>query len=93
MYEAWEDKAGCSITFITAESAKEKRANNSLSEKARLLHRIAAASYEEAMSLHYLKMGWEPYVPVGEPKPCPKACGAVFYPEGSGQCPNCGRIC
>ena len=93
IYEAWEDESECSITFGTVENINEYRATGLLSEKAQLLHRVEAHTWEEAMSEHNAKMGWGPYNPMGEPKECPRGCGAMFYPEGSGECPNCGRIC
>jgi hypothetical protein len=57
-----------------------------------LLWRIEAATPEEALAIHHLRLGFEPYKPMGEPAPCPK-CGAIFYPEGSGECWRCGKIC
>ena len=93
IYEAWEDDEGCSIAFSTVESIKNQFAAGLLSEKAKLLHRVEADTWEEAMSLHYIQMGWSPYIPEGAPEECPNRCGAMFYPEGSGDCPNCGNIC
>lgn len=92
-YEAWHDEQECSITLATSEGIQQQLSLRLLSERAKLLHRIEADTYEEAMAVHHIKMGWEPYVPAGEPRECPKGCGAMFYPEGSGECPNCGRIC
>jgi hypothetical protein len=93
VYEAWQGDAGCSITFAPVENIQQQRANGLLPEDARLLYRVEADTWEEAMAVHYIKMGWSPYVPEGEPKECPRGCGAMFYPQGSGECPNCGRIC
>ena len=92
IYEAWEDEEGCSITFCTVEGIKDQRVKGLLSEKAKLLHRVEAETWEEAMSAHNIKMGWSPYVPVGESHECPRGCGAMYYPEGSGECPNCGNL-
>lgn len=50
---------------------------------------IEAATYEEAATIHHLRMGWGAYKPVGPATPCP-SCGAMFYPEGSGFC-SCGN--
>jgi hypothetical protein len=93
VYEAWVDEPNCCIAFATAESIEADRSKGLLSHKARFLHRVEADTWEEAMAVHYIKMGWRPYVPEGESKECPRGCGAMFYPEGSGECPNCGRIC
>jgi hypothetical protein len=56
-----------------------------------LLWRIEAATWEEASAIHHLRMGWEPYKPMGEPSSCPR-CGSIFYSEGSGECWRCGKI-
>ena len=93
VYEAWEDESDCSISFGTLENLAEQRSKGLLSKKAKLLHRVEAHTWEEAMSEHYAKMEWGSYRPEGEPTKCPKGCGAMFYPEGSGECPNCGKIC
>ena len=53
---------------------------------------VIADTPEEASAVHHIKMGWAPYKPMGEAAPCPQ-CGACFYPESSGVCPNCGPIC
>lgn len=50
--------------------------------------KFEANSWEEAMAIYHLRQGWEPYKPNGNPAPCP-SCGAVYYPEGSGQCWRC----
>ena len=93
LYEAWGEESDGSIAFAPAERIDEHRAQGLIAEGAKLLHRVEADTWEEAMAVHYIKMGWSPYVPEGEPQACPRGCGALFYPEGSGECPNCGRIC
>lgn len=90
-YEVWRSEDD-SILCSTAESVVRLRESGMLDEGAALLHRFEAATYEAAMSIHYAQMGWEPYKPMGESTPCPNACGAEYYPEGSGECPNCGEI-
>ncbi len=59
---------------------------------AELLWEIEAETLEEALAIYHLRMGFEPFVPAGSPESCPK-CGAPFYPEGSGECWRCGKIC
>jgi hypothetical protein len=93
VYEAWDDEPDGGITLAEVNIIQTNLANGLLSKDARLLHRIEADTFEEAQAVHNIKMGWSPFVPEGKPKACPQNCGAVFYPEGSGECPNCGRIC
>lgn len=94
VYEAWRDEGDSTVTtFAPPEAVEQERAAGEISDKAVLLHRVEADTFEEAMAVHHIKMGWEPFMPMGEAKECPKGCGAMFYPEGSGQCPNCGPIC
>lgn len=59
VFEAWEDENG--ITFSTQENISNQKKNGLLSIDAKLLHKIEANNYEEAIVLHYNKMGWEPY--------------------------------
>jgi hypothetical protein len=92
IYEAWASDDGCEITFAEVESIEQQLGQASFPRNAKLLHRIEADCWEEAMTKHHEKMGWGNYNPEGDPKDCPNGCGAMFYPEGSGQCPNCGRI-
>ena len=53
-----------------------------------MLWRIEVGSYEEAMAIRNLRLGYEPYVPQGEASPCPD-CGSLHHPESTGQCWNC----
>jgi hypothetical protein len=93
LYEVYQGMDGCSLTLGTPETFQQLRSNGLLENDAKLLFWIIADTLEEAMAVRNIKMGWAPYVPEGEPKECPRGCGAMFYPEGSGECPNCGRIC
>ena|ERR1051325_11022753 len=96
VYEAWiedNEEKSTSITLATAEGIEEQKTKGLLDRKAKLKYRIEADTFEEAMAVHHIKMGWSPYKPSGEPMSCPRSCGAIFYPEGSGECPNCGKIC
>ncbi len=92
-YEVWADQQDCSITLTLKSNIQELRSNGTLSENAKLLYSIEVDTMEEAMAVHHIKMGWEPYLPLGDAKECPKGCGSMFYPMGSGECPNCGKIC
>ena len=93
IFEAWQDEAKQCIIFAPPEVVEVERASRDISDKAVFLYRVEADTPEEAMAVHHIKMGWEPYVPMGEAKECPRGCGAMFYPESSGECPNCGSIC
>lgn len=95
LYEAWQyegEYAGV-IAFAEAEGIRKEMEQGLIPKDAKLLHQVEASYWEEAQALHYLKLGWGKYKPEGEAKECPHSCGAMFYPEGSGECPNCGRIC
>ena len=94
IYEAWlDDKDGASVTFSPPEVIAELRDRGLLHLDAKLLHKIEADTMEEALAVHYIRMGWAPYQPHTKPAKCPNGCGAFFYPGGSGECPNCGKIC
>ena len=88
-YEAWQDPRDGSVTFGLATDLAAQRAKGLVSQEARLLYRIDAPTHEEAMAIHHLRMGWEPYRPVGSAQDCSN-CGALRYPDGSGQCWQCG---
>jgi hypothetical protein len=88
-YEAWRDPADGSISLATPEQVAAERARGLLSAAAELLYRFDAATWEEAKAIHALRMGWEPYRPLGPPAPCPR-CGAAYCPQGSAQCWRCG---
>ncbi len=91
IWQAWDDGDG-GVLFAPANRCVELQSQGLLSDEAVLLHEVAARTGEEAMKLHYEKMGFEPYQPVGAPQPCPRGCGGSFYPEGYGDCPNCGNV-
>lgn len=59
---------------------------------AELLWEVEVDTREEAEAIYHLRMGFEPFILLGERQSCPR-CGAVFYPEGSGECWRCGKIC
>lgn len=60
-------------------------------EGGRLLYVIEAPTLEEAMTEHHRRQGFEPYRPEGPTAPCVR-CGALYYPEGSGDCGPCGSV-
>ena len=62
-----------------------------LAEGFELLWEFEANSGEEAMSIHFVRLGFAPYIPNGPAPPCPK-CDAQYYPEGYAECWRCGFI-
>lgn len=89
-FEAWAEPDDNSMAFSTAVGIRSQRRQGALSKRARLLYVIRAATWEEGLSIHFLRQGWKPYVPTGKPAKCPK-CKAVIYPEGSRECWKCGQ--
>jgi len=90
-YEAWKDDEG--VTLAPSVSFSKNEFLALLGKNPQFMHSILADSPEEASAVHHIKMGWEPYVPIGSCALCPNQCGSYFYPEGSGVCPKCGDIC
>ena len=90
-YEVWEDVN--STAMATTHGIRYQKEKGLISSKARKIHSFLASTPEEASAIYHLRMGFEPYIPMGNAKICPKGCGSYFYPEGSGICPNCGKLC
>ncbi len=84
-YQAWRDPDG--IHYWRADAGPRPP---NMRSPAELLWEFDAATDEEAMCIHFLRLGWHPYRPNGDVSQCP-TCGAMYYPEGSGQCWKCGR--
>jgi hypothetical protein len=87
-WQAWLDRGDGSITCGTVAQIADYQRRGQLGEDAELLYAFEAATHEEAQSIHHLRMGWAPYRPLGAPGECP-SCGAIYYPEGSGECWRC----
>ena len=90
-YEAWIDDEG--VSFGTSASFSRKESQELLGKNPQFLYSVVADTPEEASAVHHIKMGWEPYVPIGPSMLCPNQCQSYFYPEGSGICLKCGDIC
>jgi hypothetical protein len=91
-YSVWTSPKQERVQTITFVEGKERpRSLNGafMPDTEVLLFTIDAATWEEAQAIKHLRMGWEPYKPQGGPKPCPR-CEAVYYPEGKGECWQCG---
>ncbi len=90
-YQCWSDPEDSSISLLQYPQVANHRALGSLSDAAYLLYEFSAHTGEEASSIHNLRQGWAPYVPMGADAPCP-TCGATYYPLGYGDCWRCGHI-
>jgi len=84
LFECWEMVDG-SVILGTVES---NRRNAPPNERCRLVHSVDLPTLEEAQAVHHLRMGWEPFKPMGKAEPCP-TCGAFYYPEHTGKCYRC----
>jgi hypothetical protein len=90
VFTAWRSLDGLQISLVAGDGPP-RFANGELQPGCEvMLWRIEVGSYEEAMAIRNLRLGYKPYVPLGEASPCPD-CGSLHYPAGSGQCWNCGR--
>ena len=90
-YEVWSDSE--THTFSPKEGVERLKRLGLIEEGSYLLHSFSAQTLEEAKAIYHLRMGFEPYSPMGKSEKCPKECGAYYYPKSSGVCPNCGVIC
>jgi len=92
VYTAWTDARGSTASLVGGEGPPQDNAGNKLPDCEVFLWRIEAATWEEACAIYHLRMGHGYYKANGPAKPCPK-CNSMFYPEGSGECWRCGKIC
>jgi hypothetical protein len=63
VYECWEESKGTEMTEISFFPSDNDVARSLLKAGARLIYRIEARSWEEAMAEHHKRQGWEPYRP------------------------------
>jgi hypothetical protein len=89
-YQAWRTEDG--VVFFRVENRTEDELALLLSNATEFLFEIEAATGEEASAIYSLRMGFGPYNPMGEPDNCPN-CNSWYYPQGSGECWQCGKIC
>jgi hypothetical protein len=91
IFTAWGSKNGTNAhTLVSGEGPPKFNDGTLQPDCEKLFWRIESATYEEAMAIYRLRQGWEPYDP-GKPDRCAN-CGAVCYPEGSGQCWQCASF-
>jgi len=91
-YEVWIDSGGKGTVICRAADVAGCLQQGAIEKDAVFVSRIDADTMEEALAVQDLRLGRKPFEPNGEPKKCPNGCGAYYYPDGSGQCPNCGEI-
>jgi hypothetical protein len=90
-YSAWKGSNGKGGTLIAGDGPPRFVDGTLMPDCELLLWKFDAATFEEASAIHHLRMGDGGYMAHGNPAPCPK-CGAMYYPEGSGECWRCGKI-
>lgn len=73
-YRAFSDSSTQSC-LLSPEAEAEHRRKGLLGPDAVLLWEFDAATWEEAMSIHHLRMGFEPYKPLGDGQPRHAAAG------------------
>lgn len=82
IYEAWARDDGSLELRRAVDFARARPAPGEVR-----LDRIAAASWEEAMAIHHIRRGFEPYRPMSSPRACPTCGRGVVY--GEGPCRRC----
>lgn len=92
IFSVWSSLDGCQITMSEGIEQPKFVDGSPDSYCERLMFVIEAGSAEEAAAIQHLRLGWEPYRPMGKAAACPM-CGSTFYPGGSGQCWNCDYVC
>lgn len=88
-YAYWRFKNSLEESFfpVTDHDCVPRFANGRpmfLLDEADLIYVIKAETFEEALAVHYLRQGFQPYTPMGEPQQC-LSCHNYFY-LGSGEC-------
>lgn len=85
-YSYWETADGTEGAFYPGEEYQPQFFDDEADAVIRF-YVIEAETMEEAQAIHYLRRGFAPYYPMGEPIKCPN-CSNYYY-RGSGQC-YCG---
>ena len=91
VYSAWRSVDGSQTSFWEGEDPPLFANGEPVPGCDKLLWRVEAGSHEEAMAIKNIRLGYGPYVPLGDPAPCPK-CSAMYYPNGSAQCWHCDHV-
>lgn len=66
LYQCWSHDDGRELTFSTEENCKSILALEEPGVKLELLYEVRAFTWEEAMTEHHKRQGWEPYVAICE---------------------------
>ena len=90
IFECWITPDKTNITFTTSENIKQLKKQGLIQPEAYLQYYIEANTVEEACAIHHLRQGWGADRLMGEPELCPQ-CNSWFYPQGSGECWQCGN--
>jgi hypothetical protein len=85
VFTVWQSGEGDEHTLAPGKAPPVFGDGSTQSGCNRQLFQIEAATWEEAMAIYHLRMGWKPYAPGGQSK-C-ESCGAVVF--GSGSCWRC----
>ncbi len=88
VFTAWSSVDGTQISLVPGDGPPRFANGEPQPDCEVLLWHIEVGSYEEAMAIRNLRLGYAPYVPQGTSAPCP-VCDAIYYPQGSAQCWNC----
>lgn len=90
-YSVWTNTEGTSIAMALGEGRPTFGNGQPDPNATVLMFLIHAETWEEALAIKSLRLGWEPYRPHGAAKPCP-SCGMLYYPESSGECWHCHSV-
>lgn len=91
VFSAWTSPDGTEAAFAEGVHPPLLANGRPALDGAVLLWRVEAGSYEEAMAIRNIRLGFGAYVPQGPAAACPK-CAAMYYPAGSGQCWHCDHV-
>jgi hypothetical protein len=91
IYVLWEDPVHDMSVLATPADIQSDIERGLLSIESKQVFQIEANTYEEAMAVRNIRLGYDPYRPVGDSAPCP-SCAAEYWPEGSGECWQCDHV-
>ncbi|MCB5173709.1 hypothetical protein [Microvirga lenta] len=88
-FEAWFDGADYSVALMSLSEVARLKAHGGWLQEPVFLHRIRAASLEEAVDVHREKMDWDNFADQTDLIETCSGCGVGFFPKRSASCPNC----
>ena len=92
-YSVWSldrDDEGEDICLVEGEDIPRYANGTPQSDDNSLKFVIHACSLEEAMAVMHIRLGWEPWKPLGKSEECP-SCNQMYWPDSFGICWNCGH--